>query len=203
METVFYRLPDFKFFKYLYLRMKHLILFAGFLVLFVITGVASPWEQGSIELKSGILLEGELKFREGVYVSEIRFRNSEIRRVVPIDSVSGVVKSGIVYRAIRLKEIIGEPILLGRDLGNSLYRGVFRERECLCNNSFRMVEAYVVREEMSKPVILRKVAFRDRFKEPSVLRRFFAEPSADWSFEGFEARWKARETASQNEQEDH
>ena len=109
-------------------------------------------------------------------MGEIPVRIDGKRCVYPLDSIKSLQLGTDRYLRFQLTEIEAQPFVLGKEVGQGLYHAIFKEIQCLCDNSFRMIQAYLVAGD--KLYILRKKAFKDEFVEDEDFSRFsyIAEP---------------------------
>lgn len=156
--------------------------FLVFLFCLPCTGVfAQKWQKASIELVSGKKIEAEVKFRENIYISELPIKIDKQKISYPLDSIQRLQIGESYFDAFKLSELEGQPVVLAKRIQADLYYAVIKEIQCLCDNSFRMIQAYLYVEDGIQ--ILRKKALKNEFTGDTDFSRFsyISDPFSDFS----------------------
>ena len=144
-----------------------------------------------IVLRSGELVEGQVRFRENIYLKEIPVKTERWRRRIAVEDINSLKLGDSSYQTLFLRSIEGSPAVLSKELKPGLYHGIFKEIICLCDNSYRMVEAYIVEGDGFQ--ILRKKAFQDAFIKDSDFSNFPYLSDSIPTFSGFPELYRVKE----------
>lgn len=153
--------------------------FFVFFFFWAISVSAQNWQEAVVTKTDSTELQGEVKWRDEVSMSDFRFRNEQGKERIDVELVQKLDLGERVFVQIKLEQLEASPVFLAEDLGYGLYHANFKEIRCLCDNSFNMVEAYIVKTD--KTYILRKQAFRDAFQKDTEFPEDLT-PDADMSF---------------------
>jgi hypothetical protein len=160
------------------------------------------WEPVIVHYKDGSKISGEAKWRKKVPVGEIKLKqiifqrdsSRVLRSKHSLHNIDWIQAGNKTYKTFNI--LVGEEKIwcLGEAIENTRwYKVLFEERDCLCNNSRRIVQAWLL-EDMSnnkeQPVILRKKRFSDHFENPDLVRSVLGIGANDHlgSFSNFPAR---------------
>jgi hypothetical protein len=162
--------------------MRNYFCFAVLLFCLPFNGVfAQKWQSASVEFASGRKIDAEIKFRDKVYTGELPIKIAKKKLSYPLDSIRSVQINGEHFDTFKLPEIEGKPVVLARKIQDNLYYAIIKEIQCLCDNSFKMIQAYLVVD--SDIQILRKKALKNEFTRDTDFSRFsyISDPFSDFS----------------------
>ena len=139
------------------------------------------WEPVSIQMKDGTRMSVPAQWRKKVPVYSIIIKEDNsagkartLRRNCPLDRIEWIQSGNHYYRTFQVNAGEEKVWCLGERFGNTnCYKVLFEERECLCNNSRRIVQAWIIYDPShtgGNPVVLRKKRFANRFEDPVLAR---------------------------------
>lgn len=140
------------------------------------------WEPVVIQMKDGTKYSGEAQWRKKVPVTMIAIKSKLhqpgkdrfFKQGCLLHTIEWLRSGERFYKTFQVEAGEEKVWCLGERYGNTnCYKVLFEERECLCNNSRRIVQAWIIEDPANasgKIVVLRKKRFADRFEDPELAR---------------------------------